>query len=213
MISSSNAVVQVAAEEVAASVQLSDEQRRFLFQTISGPVFAASSSVSTDPSTVQLHLCFVLPRAALMLLADDTQYDSHIPRTAIARFQFEHLKADLQRRALHGAMVCSVLLHSLRLDYLAQGLASPLTMVSPKSALPLSTSISDPLLPTPLPFLTATFETKPQDVFADIKIRLVSQPLEVVFLPDEVLSIAAFFQRKHAKHYHPAQLLDPQHCC
>jgi hypothetical protein len=165
------------------------EQKAFLFETIAEP--AEAPVMRSTAKVIATSLSFTLHSGSLTLVPEPARYDAaDAPLDALAKFYFHDLSGRLERRAALKATKLSVTLGALHLDDLSHSISAPIKIIAPKRATgtdPMQSSSS-------LPFLTVVVDTLPEDVQADIKFRLVSQPLEITLLPVEIMRLLQFFK-------------------
>jgi hypothetical protein len=185
-------IPQPSTHDDASSAELTLEQKQFLFQTISEP--AAPVTAKKSANVIAACFQFMLHNASLTIVPDDATYDAaDEPLNALAKFYFHELSGCLERHSLLSALKLSVSLKTLHLDDLSHAITSPVKIIGPKRH---SASAQVETASPALPFLSFTLETHPADVQADVKFRLVSQPLEVTLLPNEIMQLVQFIRPK-----------------
>ena len=151
---------------------------------------------------------FVLHEGSLSLVPADAAYDERdAPLSVLARISFRELQGKFDRALRKDAFEVRLSLHTVLMEDLSRGLDRPANLIAPKvpelsaprptfvrrlSSAQWGSVIQDD--PTTLPLFMLTLERSPRDVLADLKFRLVSQPLEATYLPKELARIGEFFR-------------------
>lgn len=199
-------------EESAAA--LSDEQKKVLFATIpEAPV--QDAAVEPRQTSVALRLDFQLNEGVILLVLPGATFDrDDQPDRALCQIQFTDFKGRIDRR-LYGSAVFECSLGRFCVNDMMSSVNEPIAIVQPKQdyfpghnqsgmwelappealdeaadtqALNASRSSDTPALP----FFKASLELQPYDVVADLKVRFVMQPLEVMYLRATVLALKDF---------------------
>ena len=144
----------------------------------------------------------------LSLIPDTAHYDSSdVPDATIAQLRIQDICSKLDIFARPGSFLAAFSIKAFQLVSLSQGLAQPIYLITPKdrpvlqpSAEQSDLALLDVSKTDSAPFVSLSIETNPLDVYASVKFRMISQPLEVTYVPSEISALTAFFE--------PAQQVD-----
>ena len=214
-------------------VQLTPEQREFLFSAVSPGPSHRIQMTQHSPSAVNLRLRFNLREGSLLLVPINATFDdADQPSLALSCIRFENLRATFDRRFAPGSFKLKLSLGALLLDDMTKSQTSPVHLIAPKQDSHLVSSQSRLLLTEDAiesqpaeesfprvasslsvnvltsPIFSISVEAKPLDVLADIKVRVVAQPLEIMIVPDIFLKILKFVKPQASSTSHAESIRD-----